>query len=182
MVFLFFCSTSAAAEIQKLGDLNFEFTQSKQSYTFRGSFSLKAEPSCLLHVFYDFDHLSGIATDADSIALLRKGDHWYEVALSYRKLLLISSTFIYRRTLHQKENRVTFEMIESEQPSVFLTKVVSSKGAYEIKTEKEGCKVVYFQEWVIGSKLQDELFSQNVKKQALKILRGLKDYAGKVCH
>lgn len=95
IVFLLFCSTGAAAEIQKLGDLNDEFTQSEKSYTFRESFSLKAEPSCLLHVFYDFEHLSGIATDADSIVLLRKGDHWYEAALSYRKLLLISSTFIY---------------------------------------------------------------------------------------
>ncbi len=181
-IILLFCSTGAAAEIQKLGDLNYEFSQSENSYTFRGSFSLMAEPSCLLHVFYDFEHLSGIATDADSIVLLRKGDHWYDVALSYRKLPLISSRFIYRRTLHQKENRVAFEMIESEQPSIFLTKVVSSKGTYEIKTAKEGCKVVYSQEWVIGSKLQDEFFSQNVKKQAIKILRGLKDYAGKVCH
>jgi hypothetical protein len=77
---------------------------------------------------------------------------------------------------------VKFEMIESEQPSFFLSKVVSSKGYYEIKTEKEGCKVVYFQEWVIASKLQDEIFFQNVKKQALRILQGLKDYAGKVCH
>ena len=73
-------------------------------------------------------------------------------------------------------------MIDSEQPSFFKTRVVSSKGTYEIKTEKEGSKVVYFQEWAIGSKLQDEVFARNVKGQALKILRGLKDYAGKVCH
>ena len=182
VAFLLFCSTNAATEIQKLGDLNYEFSQSERSYTLRGSFLLMADPSCLLHVFYDIDHLSGIATDADSIVLLRKGDNWYEVALSYRKLLLISSKFIYRRTLNQKEKMVKFEMIESEQPSFFLSKVVSSKGYYEIKTEKEGCKVVYFQEWVIGSKLQDQIFFQNVKKQALRILQGLKDYAGKVCH
>jgi hypothetical protein len=143
-VFLLLCSTGAAAEVQKLGDLHYEFSQSENSYTFRGKFFLMADPSCLLHAFYDIEHLPGIATDADSIILLRKGDNWYEVALSYRKLLLISSKFIYRRTLNQRENMVKFEMIESEQPSFFLSKVVSSKGYYEIKTEKRAAKLSIF--------------------------------------
>jgi hypothetical protein len=143
-VFLLLCSTGAAAEVQKLGDLHYEFSQSENSYTFRGKFFLMADPSCLLHAFYDIEHLPGIATDADSIVLLRKGDNWYEVALSYRKLLLISSKFIYRRTLNQRENMVKFEMIESEQPSFFLSKVVSSKGYYEIKTEKRAAKLSIF--------------------------------------
>lgn len=181
LAFLLFCSTDAATEIQKLGDLHYEFSQSEHSYTFRGSFFIMSHPSCLLHVFYDIEHLPGIATNADSIVLLRKGDNWYEVALTYRKLLL-GSKFIYRRTLNQKENKVKFEMIESEQPSFFLSKVISSTGYYEIKTGKGGCKVVYFQEWIIGSRVQDEIYFQNVKKEALKILRGLKDYAEKVCH
>ena len=168
-------------EKENVDDLCYEFSQVNNGYTFRGSFFVKADPTCLIHIFYDFHHLVNFVTNADSIVLLREGDIWYEVCYTYRKFLFESRS-IYRKTLKQEEQRVTFEMITSEQRGVFLPKVLSSTGYYELKSEKEGYKAVYFQECKIESNFLKGIYLHMAKKEAIRFLRELKMYVERTCY
>lgn len=180
-VTLLFWPPASQSEIQDFNNVHYEFTQSSNQYAVRGTFFVKCDPTCLLHIFYDFEHLPNIITDADSFVLLQKGENWYDASYVYSYLLL-KGRFVYRKTLNQEQMKVCFEMIESDQPSSILPKVVSSKGYYEIKPEKEGYRVIYFEEVEIGSKLHNEVPLLMAKKEVVKFLKGLKDYVERECY
>lgn len=76
---------------------------------------------------------------------------------------------------------MTFEMVQCEQRGLNLPKIVSSTGYYEIKTEKEGPRVIYFEEGEIADHLLKEIYFQWVEKEALKFLHRLNDYVNKTC-
>jgi len=181
IVILLFWSSSIHSEVVEADDIRHEFIQSGNHYMFYGTTSFTtSDPNCLIHILYDFQHLCKINILPDSIVLLRKGECWYEVAYHYRNLFF-ESRATYRRALKQGEKKVTFEMMQCEQRGLHLPKIVSSTGYYEIKAEKEGLRVIYFEEGEVADHSLKEIYFQWVEKEAFKFLHRLKDYVNKTC-
>ena len=182
LIFALLClPTNVLSNKNGTNNLFWEFSQLDNHYTFRGSFYTEAELGDLLHILFDFEHLTNFVTSPHSIILLRREKNWYEVCYTYRKLLL-ENKFTYRKTLIEGEHKITFELITSEQPDPIFPKVLSSKGYYEIKPEGKGWKVNYFEEVRLGSKLPSEISSQVVKRENVKFLEELKKYVERKCN
>ena len=177
---LLFWTSPGHTERQVLNGVSYEFTQIGNLYRFCGTFSTSTEPDCLLHIFYDSDHLLNFITRADSIILLYQGRNSYEVCYVYRKLLF-ESKFTYRKTLIQQKQRIVFEMVSNQQGFFSFPKVLSSRGYYEIRPQAEGYTIVYFEEARIGSKLPNGLVSM-AKNEAIRFLEELKKYTENKCY
>jgi len=181
IIILLFWSGSVHSQGVEAEDIHHKFIQSGNHYMFYGTTSfVTSDPNCLIHILYDFQHLRKINILPDSIVLLRKGEGWYEVAYHYRNLFF-ESRATYRRALKQAERKVTFQMMQCEQRGLRLPKIVSSTGYYEIKAEKEGFRVIYFEEGEIADHLLKEIYFQWVEKEAFKFLLRLKDYVNRTC-
>jgi hypothetical protein len=178
--FLFLSFSQGHTETQDSNGVSYEFTQIGNLYRFCGTFSTSTDPDCLLHIFYDSDHLLNSITQADSVILLHQERNRYEVCYVYRKLLF-ESRFTYRKTFIQQEQRITFEMVSNQQGFFSFPKVLSSRGYYEIRPQVEGYTIVYFEEARIGSELPNGLVSM-AKNEAVKFLQKLKKYVERKCY
>ncbi len=78
--------------------------------------------------------------------------------------------------------KVSFEMIDSDQRRSLLPKVVSSVGYYEIKPEKDGYRVIYWQEVLVADAWSPKIFFPLLEKETTKFLHGLKDYIERTCY
>lgn len=162
-------------------DLDYEFIQDGNYYSFLGSFIVQAERDCLIHVIYNFEHISKYTSGAKSIELDRQGEDWYEVTYTYRKFLIFENKSTWRRTLKRDEQKVVFEMISSENNINIMPRPLSSKGYYQIKPEKEGYRVEYFQECRLKTVLLQDAYIRQAKKDAINFLREFKDYIERIC-
>jgi hypothetical protein len=178
---LIFWPLPTQSQAQDLNNVHYDLIQSGNHYTIRGTFFVRSNPNCLLHIFYDFEHLSHIVTEADSLILLREGEDWYDVAYIYHCLFL-KGRVVYRKTLIQEKMKVSFEMIDSDQRRSLLPKVVSSGGYYEIKPEKDGYRVIYWQEGLVADAWSTNIFFPLLEKETKKFLHGLKDYVERTCY
>jgi hypothetical protein len=176
------CSPGVAlAQKPEANNVFYEFSQSDDRYTFYGSFFTMSDPDDLLHILYDFEHLTKFVTSADLIVLLRQGRNWYEVGYVYRKLLL-ETKFTFRKTLIREKQKITFELIACEQGDPTFPKILSSSGYYEIIPEEKGFRVTYYEEVRMGSKLSNGVYSLMAKKEAVKFIQTLKKYVERKCY
>ncbi len=162
-------------------ELDYEFIQDDNYYKFRGSFVVKAELDCVIDLIYDFEHISEYALGAKSIELVQQGKNWYEVTYTYRKLLIFENRSTWRRTLKRDEHKVVFEMISNRNNLDIVPKIISSKGYYQIRPEKEGCRIEYFQECKLNSGFLRDTYINKAKKEAIKFLQVFKDYISETC-
>ena len=182
LMFTLLCwPTTALSEREGVNNLSYEFSQFDDHYTFRGSFYTVAEPQDLLHILFDFEHLTNFVTSPDSIVLVRKEKNCYEVCYAYRKLLL-ENKFTYRKTLIRERQKIIFELIASEQRDPTFPKVLSSSGYYEIKPDGQGYRVIYLEKVRIDSRLPNRVSYLMAKKEAVKFLQGLKKYVERKCN
>lgn len=163
-------------------DFAYEFIQDGNRYSFHGSFIVQAERDCLIDVIYNFNHISKYATDAESIELVREGENWNEVTYTYRKYLIFENKSTWRRTLKRDEQKVVFEMISSKNNINIMPQVLSSTGYYQIKPEKAGYLVEYFQTCQLKAGLLKDAYISQAKKQAIKFLREFREYIERTCH
>jgi hypothetical protein len=171
----------ALSEKEGANNLSYEFFQSDDRYTFYGSFFTTADPDNLMHILFDFEHLSNFVTSPDSIVLLRQGKNWYEVCYIYRKLLL-ETKFTFRKTLIREKQKITFELIACEQGDPTFPKILSSSGYYEIIQEEKGFRVIYFEEVRMRSRLSNGVYSILAENEAVKFIQDLKKYVERECH
>ena len=164
----------------KKKELDYEFIQEDNYYSFRGSFIVKAELDCLISVTYDFQHISKYTLGAKSIELVRQGENWNEVTYIYRKFIIFENKSTWRRTLKQDEQKVVFKMISSKNNINIMSKMLSSTGYYQIKQEKEGYQVEYFQECKLKPGFLKDTYINNAK-EAIKFLLKFKEYVEKTC-
>lgn len=73
-------------------------------------------------------------------------------------------------------------MISHKHNSGLMPKILSSTGYYQIKPEKEGYKVEYFQECTLKSALLKGAYISKAKKEAIKFMWELKEYIERTCH
>ena len=182
LMFTLLCwPTTALPEREGANNLSYEFSQSDNHYAFYGTFFIMADPNDLIHILFDFEHLTNFVTSPDSIVLVRKEKNCYEVCYTYRKLLL-ENKFTYRKTLIRERQKIIFELIASEQTGPILPKVLSSRGYYEIKPDGKGYRVIYFEKVRMDSSLPNGLSSRMAKKEAAKFLQELKKYVERTCY
>ena len=162
-------------------EFDYEFIQDGNCYSFRGSFIVQAERDCLIDVIYNFEHISKYASGAKSVEFVRQGENWYEVTYTYRKILVLENKSTWRRTLNRDEQKVVFEMISSENNVSFMPQLDSSSGYYQIKPEKEGYQVEYFQACKLKTGLLKDAYISQAKKEAIKFLREFKEYIERTC-
>lgn len=179
-IVLLLCLPVLLSGSQKNG-IDYEFTKNDSSYSFRGSFVVKTNFDCLLDVVYKFEHISKYTAGAKSIELVRQGENWYEVTYTYRKLIFFENKSTWRRTLKKKEGKVVFEMISNKNRIAIMPEVVSSKGYYHIKPERDGFRLEYFQECKLKPGLLKNTYISKVKKEAIKFLNLFKGYIERTC-
>ena len=61
---------------EKTDDIKCKFTQTDSSYTFYGSFKIKANPRCLLEISFNYKHIRALALDGNGIQLIDQGNIW----------------------------------------------------------------------------------------------------------
>jgi len=166
---------------RKKKELDYEFIQYNTSYSFRGSFNVKAKPDCLINLIYNFKNISKYELGAKSIELVRQGENWYDVTFIYRKLLIFKNKSTWRRTLNWDEHKVVFRMISSRSKLNIVPEMLSSTGYYQINPEKEACLVEYFQECKLKPGLFKNTYINKAKKEAIRFLRVLKEYMERTC-
>jgi hypothetical protein len=59
--------------------------------------------------------------------------------------------------------------------------MLSSTGYYQIRPEKEGCRVEYFQECKLKPGFFKDSYINKAKKEAIKFLQEFKEYIEKTC-
>jgi hypothetical protein len=165
----------------KKKEFDYEFIQEDTSYSFRGSFNIKAKPDCLINLIYNFKNISNYTLGAKSIELVRQGENWYAVTFIYRKLLIFENQSTWRRTLNRDEYKVVFKMISNRNNSNIIPEMLSSTGYYQINPEKEGCLVEYFQECKLKPGFLKNTYINKAKKEAIRFLRVLKKYMERNC-
>ena len=135
IIILFYGSTSLAElNADRMNDIHYEFIKLKDGYAFSGKFFIQASDTCLIQIIYEPEHLKNLLKNRYAINIVRSDKNSYDVSYTYKKPFVeIKST--YRKTLKLSEKKVIFEMIANEQKGVFLPKVLSSHGSYEIKQE-----------------------------------------------
>lgn len=169
------------SEIGEINGANYEFIQEDTSYSFRGSFVIKAELNCLISIAYDFEHVIQYNSGAKSIELIQQGENWYKVSYTYRKLIIFENTSIWRRTLKRDEQKILFEMISNKSNISIVPEVLSSLGYYQIKPEQEGYRVEYFQECKLKPGFLKDTYINKAKKEAIKFLLEFKKYVERTC-
>jgi|GEM_PF-733753 len=174
-------SKDYSVERGELNGTNYEFIKDDSFYSFRGRFIIKAELDCLLNVTYQFEHISKYASGAKSIEFVRQGENWYDVTYTYRKLLIFENRSTWRRTLKRDEQKIVFEMISNKNNINIMPKVNSSKGYYQIKPERGGYSVEYFQECRLNPGFLKNAYINRAKKEAIQFLQVFKEYVEKTC-
>lgn len=158
----------------------YKFSRQGNVYSFSGKFPVNNNMNCLLDVIYDFDHLKRLHSDLDSVELIRRNAHSYEVRYSYKKLFLTAKT-IFRRELNKKQRIVTSEMIRHEQNSPSFPKPLFSRGYYRIREDKTGYWFEYFRECEIEPNSLNVLYFHIAEKEAINHLYTIKEYIEKTC-
>jgi hypothetical protein len=159
---------------------DYKFSHQGNIYSFVGKFPVNNNINCLLDIISDFDHIKRIHNSADSVELVRKGSHFYDVRYTYQKLFLKTKT-TFRRVPNKKRRIVTSVMIDHEQNSKLFPNLLASRGYYRIREDKTGCWFEYFREFEIEPKPLDSLYIYIVKKEAIKHLYDIKEYIEKTC-
>jgi hypothetical protein len=179
-IIILFCLPVSLLSSQKAG-IEYNFTKDDSSYSFRGSFIVNNDFDCLLDVVYKFEHISKFTSGAKSIKLRRRGENWYEVTYTYRKLLIFENKSTWRRTLKREKGRVVFEMVSNKNNLSIIPEVLSSTGYYQVKPDDNGFRIEYCQGCVLKPGLLKNAYIRQAKKEAIKFLALFKKYVEKIC-
>jgi len=68
-------------------DIHYTFTQTDSSYSFYGSFSIAADPKCLLRISFNHMHIQALAPDAKEVLLIDSGSNWNRISYTYQKYI-----------------------------------------------------------------------------------------------
>ena len=72
-------------------------------------------------------------------------------------------------------------MISNENNINVIPEMLSSTGYYQIKTEKEGFQVEYFQECKLKPGFLKDVFINKAKKEAIRFMAVFEEYVKRTC-
>jgi hypothetical protein len=161
-------------------DIQYEFSQTDSSYTFTSIFKINANKECLIHVFFDFEHIKALAPSAENVKLIKSGSNWNKISYTY-KAFIFSNTSVWSRKINQKASKVNFELVSSTNNNSLMPEMTSSSGYYQITSTNDGLEVRYYQECTLTKSIFTNLYIDKVKSEAVEFMYWLKKYAVSEC-
>ncbi|MBC8321880.1 MAG: hypothetical protein H8E34_14310 [Bacteroidetes bacterium] len=158
-----------------------KFTQTDSSYTFKGSFNIKANPECLLEITFKYAHVRALAPDAKEVLLIGEGSNWNQISYIYQEFIFFRNKTIWHRTLDKENKRVDFTLMSSENNTAVMPQMISSSGYYQIKQQEEYLIVEYYQQCILTEESITKLYLGRAKKDAIKFIHKLSEYAETYC-
>lgn len=180
-ILLLWISIPVLVDGGSIQELKYDFHQEDSSYSFHGSFIVKADLDCLISLVFEFEHISKYASGAKAVELIRQEDSWAEVSYTYRRFLFFENKSIWRRTLYREKNELIFEMISSENNLRIMPDMLSSIGYYRISEQEGGYQIEFFQECSLSTDCLKESYIRTVRKEAIEFLLEFREYVEKTC-
>jgi len=162
--------------------IEYKFTQTDSSYTFYGSFKIKANPKCLLEISFDYEHIRALAPTAKEVLLIDQGNNWNQISYIYQEFIFFKNKTVWHRVLNEEDQRVDFTLMSSENNQTIMPRMISSSGFYQIKQEEEYIIVEYYQQCLLTEELITKLYINKTKEEAIKFIHRFSEYAGAFCH
>jgi hypothetical protein len=166
---------------QEANDIQYEFAQTDSSYSFYGTFKIKAYPECLLDICFGYRHICELVPDAKEVRLMNQGINWNQISYTYQKYILFENISVWYRKISREKQRVDFNLISSKNNMAIMPKVISSSGYYQITKQDENATVEYYQQCRITKSSMTRSYLGRVQKEAIQFLRRFSDYANAIC-
>ena len=166
---------------EETNDIQYKFTQTDSSYTFSGSFKIKANPNCILDMFFYHEHIRALAPDAKEVLLMDQGSDWNQISYTYKKYIWFVNKSVWHRNLDKKKQRVDFTLISSENNKTIMPRMTSSSGFYQINKQGGDIIVEYFQQCQLTKSSITNLYLNRVKKEAIQFMHRFSEYAKTIC-
>jgi uncharacterized lipoprotein YehR (DUF1307 family) len=167
---------------KKPDDIKYTFTQTDSTYSFSGSFTIKANSNCLLDICFQHEHISALAPDAKEVLIKDQGNDWNQISYTYQKFIYFENKSVWNRKLDKENMRVDFTLISSKNNHAIMPRMVSSSGYYQISMQDEEIIVKYFQECQLTKSSITNLYLNRVKKEALQFMHRFLEYANTICN
>lgn len=171
---------SHIAKGKENGEPRYDFRRNDLGYTFNGSFSIHADPRCLLDILFEYDHFIRIMAHANDFKRLEHGEDWYKLTYTFNKLFYEARPVFLRRIDHGAR-KVWYRLVRIEQKGLFTPEIVSIEGYYGVLPENGGYRVTFFQEGRVASRAMSGIFMNIAKKQAESFLEEMRAYALNHC-
>ncbi|MBI9053368.1 MAG: hypothetical protein JEY96_06090 [Bacteroidales bacterium] len=163
-------------------DIKYTFTQTDSTYSFSGSFKIKANPNCLLDICFQHEHISALAPDAKEVLIKDQGNDWNQISYTYQKFIYFENKSVWNRKFDKENMRVDFTLISSKNNHAIMPKMVSSSGYYQISMKDEEITVKYSQQCQLTKSSITNLYLNRVKKEALQFMYRFLKYANTICN
>jgi len=167
---------------QEPNDLKYEFTQTDSSYSFYGSFKIKANPKCILDISFNYKHIRALALDAKEVQLIDQGSNWNQISYTYQKYIIFKNKTVWHRILNEENQRVEFTLVSSENNQTIMPRMISSSGFYQVKQQGEYFIVEFYQQCQATEKSITKLYLNRMKKEAIKFMHEFSEYASTCCN
>ena len=167
---------------QEPNDLKYEFTQTDSSYSFYGSFKIKANPKCILDISFNYKHIRALALDAKEVRLIDQGINWNQISYTYQKYIIFKNKTVWHRILNEENQRVEFTLVSSENNQTIMPRMISSSGFYQVKQQGEYFIVEFYQQCQPTEKSITKLYISRMKKEAIKFMHEFSEYASSCCN
>ncbi len=162
-------------------ELNYEFVQKENYYSYTGNLFVAADPDCLIDLIYKYENISKYSSGAKSIELVQHHESGYDVSFIYQKLLFIEHESTWRRTLSQDKRKIVFEMLSSETNIGWVPQIIYSSGYYQITSIDNGSLVDYYQECGLEHGALQDMYIRKVKKEAIQFLKTFEHFLSNNC-
>ncbi len=137
----------------------------------------------LLDILYDFSHLLEFMTDVDRLEKSHETATSYRVTYSY-KYLFYKSRLVFKKTKHEKESIIEFQLESNWDNVEFLPELVNVHGFWKVErgSAPDGWTVRYYQRSVFDDDI-GFFYGKILKARTFKFLRSLERYIEeRQCH
>lgn len=182
IILIFVLLVSKNVYTQDSDEIEYKFIQTDSSYTFYGSFKIKADAKCLLKISFDYEHIKALAPDAKEVKFLDQGNNWNQISYIYQKFIFFKNKTVWHRILNEEKQRVDFTLISSENNLTIIPRIISSSGYYQIRQQEQFVIVEYYQQCQLTEKLLTKLYVDQAKEEAIKFMHRFSQYANAFCN
>jgi hypothetical protein len=166
---------------QEANAIHYEFAQTDSSYSFYGTFKIRACPNCLFDICFDYRHISKLAPDAKEVRLMDQGTNWNRISYTYQKYIFFKNTSLWHRKISPEKQRVDFSLISSTNNLAIMPRLISSSGFYQVNEQGENFIVEYYHECQLTKSSITKSYLGKARKEAIQFIQRFSEYANKIC-
>ncbi len=174
------CSLQVFA--QESDSIYYSFQRTDTSYTFYGRFNVDAEVACVLHIFFNYEHIKELAANDCDVELIEEGENWNRFKYTYRVFPLYKNESLWYRTIDNKNQRVDFKLVLSKNNRTYIPQMISSSGYYQVSQNNGELTMEYFRYCRLTKSFLTPLYLYFIKNKAIAFLPVFEDYIEKQCN